>query len=318
MKVVVYGPEKRTGVLKDTHIVDVAGALSKAGDPNASKFSSLQDLIEGGRDLLDKLQSAVENLGEAGDEILHSSEETTLHAPRVPGGRIACCGGNYPAHAIAMAQRRVERGEPNPIKGDPSDYVRERGFWGFWKIDRESLGHGGTMSYPERCTYLDYEGECAVVIGRPGKNIKAENIADHVWGVTLLGDWSIRMSPEGGPLKFALQKNFDGCCSVGPCILVGDIDFMKIDVETSVNGEGRQKFVSGDMAFSYAEYLQHLSQDFTFMPGDMISGGTAEGTAMDSSPTGDDGKPVKDRFLKSGDIVDISSPQIGVLRTHIS
>ncbi|MEK9691949.1 MAG: fumarylacetoacetate hydrolase family protein, partial [Rhodospirillaceae bacterium] len=89
-------------------------------------------------------------------------------------------------------------------------------------------------------------------IGRSGKNIKAENIADHVWGVTLLGDWSIRMSPEGGPLKFALQKNFDGCCSVGPCILVGDIDFMKIDVETSVNGEGRQKFVSGDMAFSYA------------------------------------------------------------------
>jgi 2-keto-4-pentenoate hydratase/2-oxohepta-3-ene-1,7-dioic acid hydratase in catechol pathway len=54
------------------------------------------------------------------------------------------------------------------------------------------------------------------------------------------------------------------------------------------------------------------------MPGDMISGGTAEGTAMDSSPTGDDGNPVKDRFLKSGDIVDISSPQIGVLRTHIS
>ena len=43
MKVVVYGPEKRTGVLKDSHIVDVAGALSKAGNANASKFSSLQD-----------------------------------------------------------------------------------------------------------------------------------------------------------------------------------------------------------------------------------------------------------------------------------
>ena len=135
MKIVVYGHEKRTGVLKDSLVVDVTGALSKAGDANASIFSRLQDLIEGGRNLLDQLYSAIENLGEAGDDIINSSEETILHAPRVPGGRIACCGGNFPAHAIAMAQRRVERGEPNPIEGAPSDYVRERGFWGFWKID---------------------------------------------------------------------------------------------------------------------------------------------------------------------------------------
>jgi 2-keto-4-pentenoate hydratase/2-oxohepta-3-ene-1,7-dioic acid hydratase in catechol pathway len=317
MKVVIYGPEKRTGILEGDHVIDIAGALAKAGNGDAESFANLQTLIEGGRSLLDKVHSATENLGEVGDDIIVSASGIELHAPRVPGGRIACCGGNYPAHAIAMAQRRVERGEPNPIEGDPADYVRDRGFWGFWKIDRESLGHEGKMSYPERCRYLDYEGECAVVFGKAGKNIKSSNISDHVWGVTLLGDWSIRMSPEGGPLKFALQKNFDGCCSVGPCIQVGDIDFMKVEVETRVNGEGRQKFVSGDMAFSYGEYLEHLSKDFTFLPGDMISGGTAEGTAMDSSPTGEDGKPVKDRFLKAGDVVEISSPQIGVLRTHI-
>lgn len=317
MKIVVYGPEKRTGVISGDTIIDIGGALAKAGLPGADELSDLQSLINGGKAALDSVQTATDNLGEAGDDIVFAAEDVALHAPRVPMGRIACCGGNYPAHAIAMAKRRVERGEPNPIKGEAKDYVRDRGFWGFWKVDRESAGQDSNLPYPARCSYLDYEGECAVVIGKQGKNIKANKIDDYVWGVTLLGDWSIRMSPEGGPMKFAMQKNFDGGCTIGPCVLVGDVDFMNINVETRVNGDLRQKFVSGDMAFSYGEYLEYLSRDFTWLPGDMISGGTAEGTAMDSSPTGDDGKPVTDRFLKPGDVVEIESPQIGCLRTNI-
>ena len=156
-----------------------------------------------------------------------------------------------------------------------------------------------------------------MVLGKTGKNLKENDIDDFVWGVTLLGDWSIRMSPEGGPMKFAMQKNFDNSCSIGPCIVVGDVDFMGIDLETSINGDVRQKFRSGDMAFSYGEYLEFLSRDFTFYPGDIISGGTGAGTAADSSLTGDNGKPLPDRFLKPGDVVDIVSPQVGTLRTNI-
>ena len=82
-------------------------------------------------------------------------------------------------------------------------------FWGFWKVDRESGGHDSDVIYPARCKRLDYEGEVAVVFGKQGKNIKAADMNDYIWGVTLLSDWSIRMSPEGGPMKFAMQKNFD-------------------------------------------------------------------------------------------------------------
>ncbi len=317
MKIVVYGPEKRTGVLTEGQIIDIAGAVGKKGNAEAALLVDLNSLIMGGQAALDVVQTAVANLGEAGDDIICSAEGTALHAPRATGARVACAGGNFAEHALSMAQRRVERGEDNPIKGNPRDYVRDRGFWGFWKIDRESAGHNANLPYPVRTSYLDYEGEVAVVLGKNGKNLKEKDIDDFVWGVTLLGDWSIRMSPEGGPMKFAMQKNFDNSCSIGPCIVVGDVDFMGIDIETQVNGDVRQKFRSGDMAFSYGEYLEFLSRDFTFYPGDIISGGTGAGTAADSSLTGENGKPLPDKFLKPGDVVDVVSPQVGTLRTNI-
>jgi 2-keto-4-pentenoate hydratase/2-oxohepta-3-ene-1,7-dioic acid hydratase in catechol pathway len=76
-------------------------------------------------------------------------------------------------------------------------------------------------------------------------------------------------------LKFALQKNFDGCCSIGPCIVVGEaVDPFDTWVETLINGERRQHFSTKDMVFTFGEYLEHLSRDFTFYAGDIISGGT--------------------------------------------
>ncbi|NKB19905.1 MAG: hypothetical protein GKS01_05095 [Alphaproteobacteria bacterium] len=216
MKIVVYGADKRTGVLNNDQIIDIAGAVGKQGDANAAALADLGTLIEGGQATLDSVQKAVDNLGQAGDDIISSAADATLHAPRAKGARVACAGGNFAEHALAMAQRRIERGEDNPIEGDPTDYVKRRGFWGFWKVDRESAGHNANLPYPARTSYLDYEGEVAVVLCKTGKNLKEGDIDSFVWGVTLLGDWSIRMSPEGGPMKFAMQKNFDNSCSIGP------------------------------------------------------------------------------------------------------
>ncbi len=194
---------------------------------------------------------------------------------------------------------------------------RNTGIWGFWKVDRESVAPDGAVIYPERCTRLDYEGELAIVLGKQAKDIPADRVEDHIWGVTLLGDWSVRLTAEPGPLKFGLQKNFDTCCSIGPCIAVGEADPFDAEVETLVNGERRQHYSTRDMVFSFGEYLEHLSRDFTFYPGDMISGGTAAGTAADSSPLLPDNTPSPEYFLKPGDVVEIVSPDVGTLRTHI-
>ena len=141
---------------------------------------------------------------------------------------------------------------------------------------------------------------------------------DLVWGVTLLGDWSIRAPAEPqGPLKFGMAKNFDQSCSLGPCIVVGELDPANVDVETWINGERRQQFNTRDMVFSYWEYIEYLSRDLTLYPGDIISGGTAAGTAADLSPRMADGQFAPERFLKAGDVVEIKSPAIGTLQARI-
>jgi 2-keto-4-pentenoate hydratase/2-oxohepta-3-ene-1,7-dioic acid hydratase in catechol pathway len=195
--------------------------------------------------------------------------------------------------------------------------IRKAGFWGFWKVDRTCRGPDDEVNYPARAKYFDYEGEAAIVIGRQGKDIRAEGGTSYVWGVTLMCDWSIRQSPETGRMNFAMAKNFDGSCSLGPCILVG-ADCANIDVTTEVNGERRQTFNTRDMVFSFGECLAFLSRDFTLYPGDIVSGGTAAGTAQDSSPLVGDGVLSPERFLKVGDVVQIASPQIGVLRNRVA
>jgi 2-keto-4-pentenoate hydratase/2-oxohepta-3-ene-1,7-dioic acid hydratase in catechol pathway len=336
MKIVVFGPQKRTGVLRDAEVIDITYAVAKRLAEREGKRDSLPladalasselgRLIEGGQQALEIIEQALDHLnssahrdGPNGEQIVFDAGAVKLHAPRPRGARVACAGGNFADHSQAMAERRAERGEGAEEIGDPRERVRNRGFWGFWKVDRDSVGHDGQVIYPQRAARLDYEGELAIVLGKEGKNIRADDLADYIWGVTLLGDWSIRLAPEHGtPLNFAMQKNFDTSCSIGPCILVGEPDALNAEIETLVNNQCRQRFNANDMVFSYGEFLEYLSRDFTFYPGDMISGGTGAGTAADSSPTLDDGKPAPDRFLKPGDIVDIRSPAIGTLRSHI-
>jgi 2-keto-4-pentenoate hydratase/2-oxohepta-3-ene-1,7-dioic acid hydratase in catechol pathway len=231
---------------------------------------------------------------------------------------VACAGGNFADHAAAMAEKAAARGDARAFEGDAHEQIRKTGIWGFWKIDRESVGADGEVIYPARTRRLDYEGELAIVIGKQGKDIAAGDIKDYIWGVTLLGDWSARLTPEPGHLKFALQKNFDGCCSIGPCILVSDeVDPFDAEVETLVNGERRQHYSTKDMVFTFGEYIEHLSRDFTFYPGDMISGGTTAGTAADSCDLLEDGTPEPELFLKPGDVCEIKNPFIGTLRATI-
>ena len=334
MKIVVFGPRKRTGALHDGSVVDLSYAYAKylaekTNEPSPLEMaevvvpSGLVRFIEGGPRALEAAQQALDHLfgrthdqsEPRGETLIHNATDVRLHAPRPNNARIACAGGNFADHAAAMAVKMRGRA----YEGDAYREIRNAGFWGFWKLGREIVGTDGELVYPHRCNRLDYEGEIAIVLGKRGVDLKPSQLSEYVWGVTMLADWSIRAPREasGGPLNFNLPKNFDTSCSMGPCIAVGEADPTNIDMETIVNGECRQRFNTRDMVFRFGEYLEYLSRDFTLYPGDIISGGTAAGTAADSSELLPDGMSAPERFLNPGDVVEMRSPSIGSLRTRV-
>jgi 2-keto-4-pentenoate hydratase/2-oxohepta-3-ene-1,7-dioic acid hydratase in catechol pathway len=322
MKFVVFGPDRRVGLISGDHVVDVNAASAaylrrRQNEPlpdhmaDALAPANLQAFIEGGSRTLEHAQQAADYvLSDPSPSIVTPLAAVQLHAPRPSrASRIACAGGNYAAHSAGMEGGGASAEEA-------FRRAREAGMWGFWKINAEVLGPDGEVPYPARTRRLDYEGEVAVVLGRQGRDFSQAQARDAVWGVTLFVDWSIRDGGGGGgsarPMSFNLAKNFDGSTSMGPCIVVGEVDPQAIDVRTVLNGQERQRYNSKDMTFSVAEYLEYLSRDLTFLPGDVVSGGTGAGTAMESA-SADGGA----KFLKPGDLVDVSSPQIGSLTSRI-
>ncbi len=305
MKIVVFGPDRRVGALREDKVIDLNRADS--GLP-----ARLDSFIEGGKTALDRARRALETA--RGDAVLEA-KNVKLHAPW-PGRRIAMVGGNFADHLAGMISNMT--GKPMSVAA-AADEAKKKGHWGFWKSLVEVTASGDEVQYPKRTRYLDYEGEVAIVIGKRGKDIRAPEIDDYVWGVTLVNDWSIRGNLETPfSVSYNLAKNFDGSCTLGPCILAGEVDCNNVDLETRVNGELRQRFNTRDMVFSFGEVLEYLSRDLSFFPGDIISGGTAAGTAADTTKPNPDGTRPTERFLKVGDVVEISSPGIGVIRNRVA
>jgi 2-keto-4-pentenoate hydratase/2-oxohepta-3-ene-1,7-dioic acid hydratase in catechol pathway len=324
LKIVIFD-DQRLGVLEEDRVVDLrqalAAATADAGRPDPERSADerlgpdLSGFVGGGQAALEAAEEALEFANRQPERagLTHPVDGVTLQAPW-PRRRIACAGGNYADHLAGM--------QGGGSLDDLRRQVREEGQWGFWKVPSEPLGSGGEIPYPKRTAYLDYEGEVAVVVGKRGKDIPAARFGEYVFGVTLLNDVSIRDvgRPAGGGVNsYNLAKNFDGSTAIGPVLTVGEgLDPGDIDVEVRVNDQVRQKYNSSGMIWSFAEILEYLSRDFTFVPGDMISGGTGKGTAADQTPRPAEGQArAKDLFLKRGDVVEVSSPAIGTLVNRV-
>jgi 2-keto-4-pentenoate hydratase/2-oxohepta-3-ene-1,7-dioic acid hydratase in catechol pathway len=332
MKIVVFGPERRAGALVGGRIIDLnhgmveyfreRGEVTPEEQAATRMPSRLLSLIERGAAGLEDADRVIGHFARmapsddrGANKVVYDVSDVKLHAPW-PERRIACVGGNYAAHLAGMWANRL--GKTDASIEQITEEAKKAGQWGFWKVPAEVAGPNDTIPFPKRVTYFDYEGEVAIVIGKRGKNIPAQKIREYVWGVTLFHDWSIR--DAGGTdrvVSYNLQKNFDGAASMGPSIVVGELDHQDIDAETRVNGVLRQSYNTSDMIWSFGEVLEYLSQDFTFVPGDVIAGGTSAGTAADKSRRGPDGKRPLDLFLKIGDTVEVSSSKIGALANKI-
>jgi acylpyruvate hydrolase len=331
VRLVVYGPERRVGVLSGERVIDACSTYAallaaRGAEPSPPQRAAetvpaeLGAFIAAGERALAGARDAVDYLaaGAADDQLSWPLEDLVLHAPIAARARLFMAGNNYPAHA-AGAEGDTD---PDPLTVERTRAeVREVGLRGFISFAENAVGPGADIVHPARTDMLDYEGEIAAVIGRPCKDVRAAEAGELLWGFFLLNDLSARRAiptADNPTSRFARDKNFDTSKSAGPFLVVGEIDDPQdIGWETRVNGELRQRGNTREMIFTFAEMLEYISEDLTLLPGDVLGAGTSSGTVMDSTPIGADGTRDAAAFLSPGDVVELSNPTLGTLRNAV-
>ncbi|HEY8908145.1 MAG TPA: fumarylacetoacetate hydrolase family protein [Rhodoferax sp.] len=183
-------------------------------------------------------------------------------APVVPGA-IFALGLNYADHAKELAFKPPEV----PLV--------------FLKGPNALVGHRAFTRRPADVTYMHYECELAVVIGKTGYQVSKADAMDIVAGYTVANDYAIRDYLENYYRPNLRVKNRDGCTPLGPWLVDRDdvANPMALAVTTRVNGKTTQQGTTADMIFDIATLIEYLTSFMTLNPGDIILTGTPEGLA---------------------------------------
>jgi 2-keto-4-pentenoate hydratase/2-oxohepta-3-ene-1,7-dioic acid hydratase in catechol pathway len=169
------------------------------------------------------------------------------------------------------------------------------------------VGHDGEMIRPTVSDNSDFEGELALVIGKGGRHVKAENALDHVAGYTCFVDGSVR---DYQKFSVTSGKNFPGTGPFGPWIVTTDEipDPSKLTLTTRLNGTQVQYSPTDLLIYSIPQIIAFCSDFTTLSPGDVIATGTPEGVGHSRKP------PL---WMKAGDVLEVEISSIGTLRAHI-
>lgn len=150
----------------------------------------------------------------------------------------------------------------------------------FLKGPNTVIGHNAYTKRPEAVTFMHYECELAVIIGKTAKNIKKEDAYDYVKGYTVANDYAIRDYLENYYRPNLRVKNRDTCTPVGPWIVDRDdiADPMNLPLRTTVNGQVTQEGSTKDMIFTIPDLIEYFSSFMTLNENDIILTGTPKGT----------------------------------------
>ena len=220
--------------------------------------------------------------------------DVTLTAPLPSPGKIICVGVNFP-------DRNAEYKDGQSAPANPSLFIRFPGSF---------VGHGDNLRRPPESEQLDYEGEIAIVIGTGGRRIEAANAWDHIAAVTLCNEGTIRDWVRHAKFNVTQGKNFEKSAAMGPGLLAFTGPDMLADIEltTRVNGEIRQQDRTSRMIFSFTDIIAYVSTFTPLKPGDVLVCGTPTGAGARFDPP---------KWLKPGDIVEISADGLGTLSNGV-
>jgi acylpyruvate hydrolase len=246
--------------------------------------------------LLSLIEAGEGALAQAGKELVRAGAIDPLTLAFLPPisepTRCICVGLNYREHA-------AESGVPPPVY--PTIFSR---------FSTSLIGHQEPIVRPRVSTELDFEGELAVVIGRPGSHIDRNRALDHVAGYSAFNDGSVR-DVQLRTSQWTLGKNFDGTGAFGPCFVPADelpAGARGLRLVTRLNGIVVQEATTEDLIFDTPALIAELSKAFALRAGDVIVTGTPSGVGMAQSPQ---------VFMKPGDVCEVEIEGIGLLRNPV-
>ena len=170
----------------------------------------------------------------------------------------------------------------------------------FHKPTSSLNAHRGAVVRPERCHWLNYEGEIAIVIGRTCRNVSPEEAGHYIAGYTIGNDFGLHDFRDTDAGSMLRVKGSDTLCPLGPG-LVDDWDFHGKVLRTSVNGEVRQEASTDEMQWDMHYLIADIARTITLYPGDVLLSGT----------------PANSRTVHPGDVVEVEVEGLGRLTNHI-
>jgi 2-keto-4-pentenoate hydratase/2-oxohepta-3-ene-1,7-dioic acid hydratase in catechol pathway len=264
------------GVVKDNGIVDLSKRM---------EYASLRALIAAGA-----LAEAAKLAATLTPDM--PLEGTRLLPPIPNPGKIICVGLNYLDHVAETGRKLTEK---------PALFNR---------FAESQIGHLEPMIKPTESEQLDYEGEVAIVIGKPGRRISEADALGYIAGYSCYNDGSVR-DWQYHTTQFLPGKNFVGTGGFGPWLVTSDEigDPSTLKLTTRLNGEVMQSATVDMMITSIPAQIAYISTFTPLEPGDVIVTGTPGGVGSKRKP------PL---YMKAGDVIEIEIDRIGILRNMVA
>ncbi|MFI5180390.1 MAG: fumarylacetoacetate hydrolase family protein [Thermoanaerobaculia bacterium] len=217
---------------------------------------------------------------------------------------------NPARNVYAVGWNYVEHFEEGKTLRDPNQTLPEHPVF-FTKGTHTVNGPFDPIPYdPAVSTFIDWEGELAVILGKRGKNVAEETAMEHVFGFCVINDTTardIQQKKHGG--QWFKGKSLDGHGPMGPWIVTaGGFDHTDLHLVTRINGVVKQDARTSQMYFKVPRIVSELSLGLTIEPGDIIATGTPPGIGHARKPP---------EYLKPGDLMETEISGIGTLRNPI-
>jgi 2-keto-4-pentenoate hydratase/2-oxohepta-3-ene-1,7-dioic acid hydratase in catechol pathway len=307
----------RVGLVLGARILDIEGANAaivqaidlRGGPAMPRDMRTLIETYDTVAPSLYRIANYFKDMKTDGAAFAFDAAKVAIKAPIKYPYNILAIAANYKLHAGEM----FAPGSPQQKAALEADQDKEDPVF-FAKSPRSCIADPDESYDMPPGRNIDWEGELAIIIGKPAFNVTEARAHDYVFGYSIMYDLSDRGGP-GRPLtgmfpgtNWFRGKSRDKSAPFGPFIVPKEFvaNPASFHIVTKVNGVVKQDGDTKNFIWDEAHMVRYLTSILTLYPGDVISSGTPDGVGAGRKPP---------EFLKPGDVVTIEIDGIGTLRT---